>query len=59
MNNDAITAVVLLIEKYKKQVKIYDVWYETFKKAIDEAEKLKDVIEDLEQLKDVLKKQRY
>jgi hypothetical protein len=59
MNNDPTTAVVLLIEKYKEQMKMYDVWYETWKKAVDEAEVLKDVIEDLEELKDVLKKQRY
>jgi len=55
MNKDAIAAIVLLIAKYEKQIKIYDVWYETFKKSIDEAEKLKDVVEDLEKLKDVLK----
>jgi hypothetical protein len=59
MNNDPTTAVVLLIEKYKKQVKMYDVWYETWKKAVDEAEVLREVIEDLEELKDVLKKQKY
>jgi len=59
MNNDPTTAVVLLIEKYKEQMKMYDVWHQTWKKAVDEAEVLKDVIEDLEELKDILKKQKY
>jgi len=58
MNSDSITALVLLIEKYREQMKMYDVWYETWGKAVDEAEVLKDVIEDLEELKDVLKGNR-
>jgi len=66
MNNDAITAVVLLIEKYRKQMKVYDVWYEAWEKAMDDAKKLRDaidsmenprdIIKDLEELKDILKK---
>jgi hypothetical protein len=47
MNKDAITATVLLIEKYRKQMK------ETSRYV--EFVVLRDVIEDLEELKDVLK----
>jgi hypothetical protein len=68
MNKDAIAAIVLLIAKYEKQAKMYDVWYETWEKTMDDAKKLRDaidsmenprdIIEDLEELKDVLKGNR-
>jgi hypothetical protein len=48
MNGDSITATVLLIEKYRKQMKETSIYIEY---AV-----LKEVVEDLEQLKDVLKK---
>jgi len=50
MNKNAITALVLLIEKYREQRDKASTYIEH--KA------LRDVLEDLEELKDVLKKEK-